>query len=123
MATEWRFYLVTAQRASSFLPDVAYIPYERLARSLPEDARERPRVAPDIAVEIWSADDRPESLAEKIAVYLANGARLVMLVYSEPPTIVFHLHGQTVTHVAERTLQVPGLDDLVLGADALFRNL
>src|ERR1700729_2450854 len=58
VGVEWRFYLLEDRAQSSLVPDVAYVSFERLPRSLPDDARERPRFAPDIAVEIISPGDR-----------------------------------------------------------------
>jgi Uma2 family endonuclease len=91
VATEWRFYLAVGEsRPSSLVPDVAYVSYERLPRSLPKDARERPRIAPDIAVEIWSPGDRKKTWEKKIALYLEHGARVVIAMYPEKRVIEFH---------------------------------
>jgi Uma2 family endonuclease len=50
--TEWRFYLLPEGEApSSLVPDVAYVSYERMPETLGE-LREKPTIAPDIAVEI-----------------------------------------------------------------------
>jgi Uma2 family endonuclease len=105
------------------LPDVAYFSYERLPRDLPRDARERPRSAPDIAIEIWSPGDREKTWDEKIAIYLAHGARVVIAVHPEERMIAFHHVGGSETFPAAGKLPVPGYDDLVLDADALFRDL
>jgi Uma2 family endonuclease len=76
---EWRFYLVPeAGKPSSLVPDVAYLSAARLPEI--EEARERPVLAPDIAVEVLSPGDRKRLLETKIALYFAYGSRLVIVV-------------------------------------------
>lgn len=59
VGTEVRFYFLHPDGSwSSLLPDVAYTSYARLPKDPIEDWQ-RPRVAPDIAVEILSPSDRP----------------------------------------------------------------
>lgn len=124
VGSEWRCYLIPGEkRPSSLLPDVSYFSYERLPRDLPRDARERPRIAPDIAVEIWSPGDRKRTWDEKIEIYLAHGARVVIGVRPKERTIAFHHAGGTEMFPASGKLCVPGYDDLVLDADALFRDV
>jgi Uma2 family endonuclease len=121
VAVEWRFYLVKGESTpSSLLPDVSYMSYERLPRDLPKDAQERPRIAPDIAVEVWSPGDRKKRLGEKIALYLAHGSRIVIIVYPEKREIAFHHAGGVEIVHALGKRPVPGYDDLILDAEALF---
>lgn len=121
--TEWRCYLIEGEeKPSSLVPDVSYISYERLPRDVETDLRERPRMAPDIAIEVFSPSDRKRTLEEKIALYLAHGSRVVMVVYPDH-RIVFHTASGATTHPAQGTLVVPGYDDLRLDADALFADL
>jgi Uma2 family endonuclease len=128
VGTEWRFYFIPGEnKPSSLVPDVAYVSYERLPRDVPKDARERPRIAPDIAVEIWSPGDRKKSFAEKVALYLAHGAQLVIVVYPadapEKRQIAFHGAAGVALFPASGVLCVPGYEDLVLDVDALFEDL
>lgn len=91
VGTEWRCYLIAGEdRPSSLVPDVAYYSFARLPRDLDDDERERPRIAPDVAVEIFSPGDRRKTLAQKIALYLAHGAALVVVVDPCPRTVVLH---------------------------------
>ena len=92
--SEWRFYFPTAEDArwSSLLPDVSYVAQERLQADEP-DARSRPRFAPDLAVEILSPGDRASVLARKIALYLAHGARVVLVVRAEQRRVDVHRAG------------------------------
>jgi Uma2 family endonuclease len=123
VATEWRFYFLGGDRPSSLVPDVAYASFARLPRNLPADARERPRLAPDIAVEIWSPGDRGKTLQEKIDLYLSHGTSVVIVVYPSERKIAFHRVAGAETHPAFGLLAVPGYDDLTLDADGLFENL
>ncbi len=80
VGSEWRCYLLTpSEKPSSLVPDVAYFSFERMAPEFGE-LREKPTIAPDIAIEILSPGDRRTLLDEKIAIYLANDCRLVFVV-------------------------------------------
>jgi Uma2 family endonuclease len=123
--TELRCFFLRADGSpSSLVPDVAYMSYARMPRDLAEDARERPRIAPDIAVEVWSPGDRRRTIEEKIELYLGNGAVLVMLVFPKARTIEFHQKGHDPLIVpASGIVTCPGFDDLTLDADWLFANV
>ena len=58
-------------------PDVAFISNERLPDPPPRGFAE---MAPDLAVEVLSPDDRPGEVLEKVADWLKAGARLVWVV-------------------------------------------
>lgn len=124
VGTEWRFYLLSgAGKPSSLVPDVAYVSFERLPRDLPSDARERPRIAPDIATEIVSPGDSKRTLGEKIDLYLRHGSRVVIVVDPRPRTVVLHSPDGDSTHPARGTLAVRPYGDLVLDLDALFADV
>jgi Uma2 family endonuclease len=74
---------------TKFVPDVAYVSMERL-RALSAADREEPPFSPDIAVEVWSPTNDRRYLDQKIARYLATGARLVLDVNPYERTIVVH---------------------------------
>ena len=57
-------------------PDVAFVARDRI----PEAPRGFPALAPDLAVEVLSPDDRPGEVLAKIADWLEAGARLVWVV-------------------------------------------
>jgi Uma2 family endonuclease len=77
---EWRFWLQPPGEQPRYLvPDVAYLSYDRLSRDARAEAEE-PRVAPDVACEILSPDDRPRYVAHKIDIYLRSGTQLVVIV-------------------------------------------
>jgi Uma2 family endonuclease len=62
------------------LPDLDFTSQERL---LPVVKKGNVPQMPDLAVEVKSPNDRLPQLREKAAYYLANGTRLVWLVYPE----------------------------------------
>jgi Uma2 family endonuclease len=121
--TEWRCYLVTAEKqASSLVPDVAYYSFERLPRDLDDDARERPRIAPDIAVEIISRSDRESSLAKKVELYLRHGSVVVIVVDPERRTLTLHRADGSLTIEARGKVSIDPCPDLVLDFDEIFRD-
>jgi Uma2 family endonuclease len=93
VGSEWHCYiLLPAEKPSSLVPDVAYFSFERMPSDLGE-LREKPTIAPDIAVEAVSPDDCRCVLDEKIAIYLANGSRLVIVVDPQTRTVEMHESG------------------------------
>lgn len=58
-------------------PDVAFISRDRLPEPAPRGFAE---LAPDLAVEVLSPDDRPGEVLEKVADWLNAGTRLVWVV-------------------------------------------
>jgi Uma2 family endonuclease len=90
VGSEWRCYILPPEeKPSSLVPDVAYFSFERMPPELGE-LREKPTIAPDIAVEILSPDDRRHLLDEKIAIYLSNGCRLVIVVDPQARSAEMH---------------------------------
>ena len=71
-------------------PDVAYFS----AETLPRDMKVRGfyEVVPDLVVEVVSPNDRPQEIADKVAMWLSHGVRLVWAVY--PTTCLVAGHSQ-----------------------------
>jgi Uma2 family endonuclease len=92
--TEWRFKIGRADDTNTtFVPDVAYVSFERL-RAIPEKQRDEPPFAPDIAVEVRSPSDNLAFLRRKIERYLQTGSVLVLVADPDTRTIVAHdAHG------------------------------
>ena len=87
---EWRFRVAPpGEVRRPLVPDVAYISRERL-RNLTGEDLQSPPLAPDVAVEILSPGDRRADLDDKVAVYLAAGTSLVIVV--DPKKRVVELH-------------------------------
>jgi len=120
VGTEWRFYFIERDGApsSSLVPDVAYLSYDRLPKH-PALAAEQPTIAPDIAVEIISPDDRPRDVAEKIALYLAYGTAHVVVVDPQTRSIVIHKRSAEPRSVSGNGA-IAVVDDLQLDLDQLF---
>ena len=79
MGTEWEFRIgPPGEEVRTLVPDVAYLSYERLGYD-EDDAAQAPCVAPYVAREVISPNDRRRYVDEKIGVYLASGAELVVL--------------------------------------------
>ncbi|MBV8172425.1 MAG: Uma2 family endonuclease [Candidatus Eremiobacteraeota bacterium] len=87
VGTEWEFRVTPPHEATRpLVPDVAFLSYDRLSYD-DDSAAQIPYMAPDVAIEVLSPDDRRRDVAEKIRVYLAAGAKLVVLVDSERRTM------------------------------------
>jgi len=120
VGTEWRFYFIERAGApsSSLVPDVAYLSYERLAKH-PQEAAERPTIAPDIAVEIVSPDDRTVDVAEKVELYLAYGTAYVLVVDPQAVSVAIHEPNREV-RVISQSGSIAVADDFHLDLKALF---
>jgi|SRR5580700_11578294 Uma2 family endonuclease len=123
VGSEWRCYLLPpGEKPSSLVPDVAYFSFERMPLEFGE-LREKPTIAPDVAVEILSPDDRRPLLDEKIAIYLANGSLLVIVVDPKSRSAEMH-EASAITTVVEPSAATCGAyEDLRLDLTALFERL
>ena len=122
VGSEWRFYLLPpGEKPSSLVPDVAYVSYERMPESYGE-LREKPTIAPDIAVEILSPGDRMKTLATKIELYLDNGALLVIVADPLKRTIEFHESG-TARLITEGFAVPDAYPELRIDMTALFAKI
>jgi Uma2 family endonuclease len=80
VGTEWEFRVTPPHEMTRpLVPDVAFLSYDRLGYDRDDDAQ-IPYMAPDLAVEVISPGDHRRDIEEKIRVYLASGAGLVLLV-------------------------------------------
>jgi Uma2 family endonuclease len=93
---------------SLICPDLAFIRNERLALFPPD---EYGPVSPDLAVEVRSPSNTGVKIADKVAAYLAGGARLVWVLEAKQTRV--HVHR------ADGTTTTLGADDLLTGADLL----
>jgi Uma2 family endonuclease len=93
---EWRFRVAPpGEVRRPLVPDVAYVSSARL-RPLSDKDLEIPPLAPDVAVEILSPDDRRADLDDKINVYLRSGSSLVIVVDPQHRAVELHDRAQTV---------------------------
>jgi Uma2 family endonuclease len=90
VGSEWRFRPAPAgEIRRPLVPDVSYVSDARLAGLEGRDL-EAPPFSPDVAVEILSPDDRARDVEHKIAVYLATGASLVIVVDPRDRSVRLH---------------------------------
>jgi len=124
VGVEVRFYFLRADGAwSSLLPDVNYLSYARVPNSM-DDSSQRPRVAPDIAIEILSPGDRPGRTLRKVETYLEFGATLVMVVHPVKRTVAIHRNDGTVQHREARgSWALEPFDGLVLDWEKIYRGI
>ena len=92
---------------NAVMPDVAFTTHERDGA---EDEDLVPRM-PDLAVEVKSPNDRNVSLRDKAAYYLANGARMVWVVYPDKKHVE--------VYQPDADIQMLTLDDVIDGGDVL----
>ena len=90
-------------------PDIAFTLAERLPPGGP--AASYAEVVPDLVVEIVSPNDRPGEVAEKTAMWLSFGVRLVWLVRPDSRTIEVHRAGGQMETLGEGDA-LDGLDVL-----------
>ena len=100
VGTEWRFRVAPpGEVRRPLVPDVAYVSNERL-QTLSDQELQMPPLAPDIAVEILSPDDRRDDVDDKIGTFLRAGSSLVIVV--DPAKRIVELHDRRgVTRVDE----------------------
>jgi Uma2 family endonuclease len=95
VGTEWHFHVAPpGEDRRPLVPDVAYLSYSRLPYAAQLET-EIPRIAPDVAIEILSPDDRPDDVDEKVRVYLAAGAEAVVLVDTDAQSATICETGRT----------------------------
>jgi Uma2 family endonuclease len=123
VGSEWRCYILPPkEKPSSLVPDVAYFSFERMPPVFGE-LREQPTIAPDIAVEVVSPDDRRKLLDTKIGIYLANDCRLVIVVDPRKRTVEMHEACRAVTFVEPAVATCAAYPDLRIDSTRLFEQL
>jgi Uma2 family endonuclease len=122
--TEWRFSFLEAGLAtsSSLVPDVAYVSFDRLPYDASLEA-EQPLIAPDIAIEVLSPDDRPGHVREKIDLYRAYGASCVVIVDPKRNALDVYDAGTNGFRTAHEPASITILDELTIDLGALFAPL
>ncbi len=102
-------YLLTRDPDTVHAPDVAFVRRERVeATGRLRGFREG---APDLVVEVISPNDLYTEVDEKVAEYLAHGARLVFVVNPRRRTVARHRPGEPVLILTE--------DDVLDGGDVV----
>src|ERR1700733_6758982 len=124
VGTEVRFYFQRDDgRWSSLLPDVDYTSYARVPKH-PADTWQRPRVAPDIAIEILSPDDRPGRTKRKVETYLEFGSTVVLVLHPLKRRIALHrADGSVEEHEARGAWSLAPFDGLVIDWEKIYRGI
>ena len=123
VGSEWRCYILPPlEKPSSLVPDVAYFSFERMPQQFGE-LREQPTIAPDIAVEIVSPDDRRRLLETKISIYLANGCQLVIVADPQNHSVEMHQPTETETFYEPSIALCVAYPDLRIDLTEIFAKL
>ena len=85
---------------NAVLPDVSF----RSDPATPVVRKGSVPVMPDLAVEVQSPSQSDDDMIEKAAYYLANGSRMIWLVYPAKRTVEVHQHSQVETLTEADTL-------------------
>jgi Uma2 family endonuclease len=126
VGVEIRFYFERPDGSwSSLLPDACFKSYARFpSGDINDDLVGRPRIAPDISVEVLSPGDRPARTARKVATYLAHGATLVIVVDSGRRHVALHRAGGSVEEREARgAMRIAPYDHLVIDWDEVYRGV
>ncbi|MEO0561937.1 MAG: Uma2 family endonuclease [Chloroflexota bacterium] len=90
-------------------PDAAFISKAKLDAL--DDSSKYPEVAPDLAVEVVSPNDRAAEIQDKVALYFQNGVQLVWVVYPAQREVV--------VHQSDRTTKTYTIGETLDGGDVL----
>ncbi len=120
---EWRFRVAPpGEIRRPLVPDVAYVSNERL-RPLSDADFECPPLAPDVAVEILSPDDRRADVDDKTGAYLRAGSSLVMVVDPQQRTVELHDRSSVVRLTEDDAIEHTALPGFLYSVRALFAVL
>ena len=123
VATEWRFRVTPpGQVTRPLVPDVGYASYEVLPKSARDSEVGVPQIAPTVAVEIRSPDDRQDDVDDKIQTYLIAGTEAVIVVDPVEKTAAIHDARGTHTIARDGTLRHAALPDFALPIAGLFAD-
>lgn len=117
---EWRFRIaVVGEPRRPLVPDIAFISYERM-RGLSYEELQAPEFAPNVAIEVFSPDDKRLDVASKIEVYLRAGSDLVIVAYPKTRTMTLHDPHSSTTLSADETLRHAALPGFELPLRSFF---
>lgn len=120
---EWRFRVAPpGEIVRPLVPDVAYLSYARMGNAT-DDELEAPLMAPNVAVEILSPDDRAPDVEHKIAVFLAAGSEAVVVVDPAERTVAVHERAGVVTFDVKQVFAHSALPGLAFRVDEMFAEL
>jgi Uma2 family endonuclease len=120
---EWRFeFKAPGYKFSTLLPDVAYLSNEALAELGPTGS-EKPKRAPEIAVEVRSAGYGERDLAWKVSAYLAAGTLVIFVVDPPNRTVIAHDREGVTRFGPGEIVTQPAMPGFAYPIDAMFEGL
>jgi Uma2 family endonuclease len=123
VGSEWRFRPApSGEIRRPLVPDISFVSDARLAELEGHDL-EAPPFSPDVAVEIRSPGDRTRNLEHKIAVYLASGSSLVIVVDPRERSVRLHDAGGVRELRGDDVIAHRALPGFALALPALFAPL
>ncbi|MBV8668471.1 MAG: Uma2 family endonuclease [Candidatus Eremiobacteraeota bacterium] len=122
VGTEWEFRVTPPHEPTRpLVPDVAFLSYERLGFD-EDEAAQIPYMAPDVAIEIDSPDDRRADIDEKIRVYLASGTALILLIDPRQRTFTAYDSAGLQTFGADDVFEHPALAKFSVAVASVFEK-
>ena len=122
VGTEWEFRVTPPHEPTRpLVPDVAVLSYERLSYEQDDDAQ-IPYMAPNAAIEILSPQDDHRDVEEKIRVFLASGAQLVVIIDPLAQTLTAHDAEGSRTFSRGDTFSHKSLPDFSIKVSAIFEK-
>ncbi len=124
VATEWRFRVSPpGEVVRPLVPDVSFVSFEALPKATPRSELATPLVAPTVAFEILSPDDRKRDVASKIETLLAAGTYAIVVVDPKHETVTIHDADGPVVYSRPELVTHPALPAFVLDLDRLFADM
>ncbi len=121
VGTEWRFRVSPpGEITRPLVPDVAFLSYDALAATAARAIVEVPLMAPTVAFEVLSPDDRRADVDDKIATYLRAGCAAVVVVDPRRTAIELHDCSGSRTSRAGDVLALDALPGFALDVEGFF---
>jgi Uma2 family endonuclease len=120
VGTEWEFRVTPpGEITRPLVPDIAFLSFSRLGYD-EQEAQQIPYIAPDVAFEIISPGDQRSHLLEKIRVYLAAGARAVVILDPKHKSLMVNDdHGERKYNAVD-TFEHSALPGFAIHVDTIF---
>jgi Uma2 family endonuclease len=107
-----------------YAPDASWVRRDRWEALTRDEQRGFAPLCPDVVFEIASESDNPSELRKKMAVYLAGGARLGVLVLPQSRTVELYRPGAAMSQLMfpHEVALDPELSGFILQLDELFTS-
>jgi Uma2 family endonuclease len=122
VGTEWEFRVTPPHEPTRpLVPDIAFLSYARLGYS-DDEAAQIPYMAPDAVIEILSPSDLRADIDEKIRIYMASGAALVLVIDPQARTFTAHDDAGSKMFGTDATFEHPTLPEFSLAVASVFEK-